>query len=102
MVTAQRPPDFLAHRQGDAVAVAVRDLTPGLVHGAYLDETGEVDVELLANVPLGHKLALSDVPANADVIEYGLRIGIATKDIRRGDYVHVHNVRSARWHNSVV
>ena len=100
-MTADRPPDFLVHKQGDSVAVAVRDLIPGAVHGAFLDETGETDVELLANVPLGHKLALRDVPADEDVIEYGLRIGIATKDIKRGDYVHVHNVRSARWHSSV-
>ena len=100
-MTTHRPPDFLAHKQGDSVAVAVRDLSPGPAHGAFLDETGEADVELLAEVPLGHKLALSDVPADADVIEYGIRIGIATRDIRRGDYVHVHNVRSARWHNSV-
>jgi (2R)-sulfolactate sulfo-lyase subunit alpha len=100
-MVSDREPDFLAHKQGDSVAVAVRDLTPGRVHGAFLDETGETDVELTADVPLGHKLALTDIPANADVIEYGLRIGIATRDIRRGDYVHIHNVRSARWHTSV-
>jgi (2R)-sulfolactate sulfo-lyase subunit alpha len=100
-MVADRQPDFLAHKQGDSVAVAVRDLSPGPIHGAFLDESGETEVQLTADVPLGHKLALADIPANADVMEYGVRIGIATKDIRRGDYVHIHNVRSARWHNSV-
>lgn len=94
-------PDFLAHRAGDSVAVAVRDLEPGPAEGGYLDGDTTERVELTNAVPLGHKVALSDVTSGAEVIEYGLRIGIATADIRRGDYVHTHNVRSARWHNSV-
>ena len=83
------------------VAVAVRDLTPGTVRGAYLDTDADVEVELRHDVPLGHKLALADVASGADVIEYGLRIGTASQDIHRGDYVHTHNVRSARWQTSV-
>jgi (2R)-sulfolactate sulfo-lyase subunit alpha len=93
--------DFLAHKEGDMVAVAVRDLRPGAVHGAYLDTDADVLVELRHEVPLGHKLALTDVPAGAEVIEYGLRIGIASQAIGKGDYVHIHNVRSARWQTSV-
>jgi len=83
------------------VAVAVRDLVPGLVRGAYLDTDADVEVQLRHDVPIGHKLALADVAAGADVIEYGLRIGIASQDIATGDYVHTHNVRSARWQTSV-
>jgi (2R)-sulfolactate sulfo-lyase subunit alpha len=94
-------PDFLAHKEGDMVGVAVRDLRPGAVHGAYLDTDSDVSVELRHEVPLGHKLALTDVPAGAEVIEYGLRIGIASQAIGKGDYVHIHNVRSARWQTSV-
>jgi (2R)-sulfolactate sulfo-lyase subunit alpha len=100
-LATNRPPDFLAHRTGDMVAVAVRDLSPGTVHGAYLDTDDDVEVELRHDVPLGHKLALADVASGADVVEYGLRIGTASQDIRRGDYVHTHNVRSARWQTSV-
>ena len=89
------PPGFLAHRDGDAVAVAVRDLEPGLVEGGYL--TGpDISVRLAEPVPLGHKLALADIAAGQDIIEYGQRVGIASKDIRKGDHVHVHNMRSAR------
>jgi (2R)-sulfolactate sulfo-lyase subunit alpha len=94
-------PDFLAHKEGDMVGVAVRDLRPGAVHGAYLDTDADVSVELRHEVPLGHKLALTDVPAGTEVIEYGLRIGIASQAIGKGDYVHIHNVRSARWQTSV-
>jgi (2R)-sulfolactate sulfo-lyase subunit alpha len=83
------------------VAVAVRDLSPGRVRGFYLDTDKNVEVDLNHEVPLGHKLALADVAAGADVVEYSLRIGTASKDIARGDYVHTHNVRSARWQTSV-
>jgi (2R)-sulfolactate sulfo-lyase subunit alpha len=97
----EKPPDFLAHKDGDSVAVAVKDLVPGSVEGRYLEGAGSVGLELQATVPLGHKLALTDLKAGDDVIEYGLRVGIASKDIKRGEYVHVHNVRSARWQKSV-
>jgi (2R)-sulfolactate sulfo-lyase subunit alpha len=46
-------------------------------------------------------LALVDLAAGQDIVEYGQRVGIATADISKGEYVHVHNVRSARWNNSV-
>lgn len=97
----RRPPDFLAHREGDAVAVAVRDLTPGTISGSYLDTERDIELELRAEVPLGHKLALTDISAGAEVIEYGLPIGSASTDIAPGDYVHTHNVRSIRWQTSV-
>jgi len=94
-------PGFLAHRTGDAVAVAVQDLEPGAVTGGYLDSDAVEEVELHLHVPLGHKLALRDVPAGDEVIEYGLPIGRATAPIERGHYVHTHNVRSIKWQTSV-
>jgi (2R)-sulfolactate sulfo-lyase subunit alpha len=95
------PPDFLAHHDGDIVAVAVRDLVPGPAEGAFLRGQASVTVELLEPVPLGHKIALADIVEGQDIVEYGQRVGVATRDIARGGYVHVHNVRSARWQNSV-
>jgi (2R)-sulfolactate sulfo-lyase subunit alpha len=94
-------PGFLAHREGDSVAVAVRDLPAGPASGGYLSDPATIEVELADPVPLGHKFALVDIAEGADVVEYGVRIGLAVKDIARGDYVHVHNVRSARWQSSV-
>jgi len=95
---AQRPgaPGFLAHRDGDLVGVAVRDLDPGPTEGGYLSGPASLSVRLTEAVPLGHKLALTDIAAGQEIIEYGQPVGVATRDIRRGDHVHVHNVRSAR------
>ena len=100
-MAAHPAPDFLAHRKGDMVAVAVRDLSPGRVSGAYLDTDEDLTIDLHHEVPLGHKLALTDIHKGDDVVEYSVRVGIASQDIAAGDYVHTHNVRSARWQNSV-
>jgi (2R)-sulfolactate sulfo-lyase subunit alpha len=89
-------PAFLAHQENDLVGVAVRDLGPGPAQGGYLSGPATLSVRLNEPIPLGHKLALADIAAGQDVIEYGQRVGVATRDIRRGDHVHVHNVRSAR------
>ncbi len=98
---ANSVPSFLAHKQGDHVAVAVRDVLPGTAEVGFLDGAESVTVEVSAEIPLGHKVALQDVSEGEDVIEYGVRTAIASAAITRGDYVHIHNVRSARWQNSV-
>jgi hypothetical protein len=36
MPNEAEPPDFLVHRAGESVAVAIRDLSPGIVRGGYL------------------------------------------------------------------
>jgi (2R)-sulfolactate sulfo-lyase subunit alpha len=98
---AETPPDFLAHEEGDSVGVAVRDLSPGRVKGGYLNGAAAPEFELLEPVPLGHKFAMVDIADGADLVEYGVRVGLTTRAIRVGEHVHVHNVRSARWQNSV-
>lgn len=100
MTEKSREPDFLAHHDGDVVAVAVRDLEPGTVEGGYLRGPESISLELHEAVPLGHKVALTDLEAGQDIIEYGLRVGVTTEKITRGSYVHIHNMRSARWQNS--
>ena len=94
-------PDFLVHHNGDHVGVAVADLSPGPARGETLDDQTSIEVDVLDTVPLGHKVALGDLAEGSDLIEYGLRVGIVSADIARGQHVHVHNVRSARWQNSI-
>ena len=98
---SQSPPGFLAHQDGDSVAVAVRDLPAGEVEGGYLRGPVSVRVTLVDDVPLGHKFALTDIAEGDHVIEYGAVVAVAARSIGRGEHVHVHNVRSVRWQNSV-
>jgi (2R)-sulfolactate sulfo-lyase subunit alpha len=92
---------ILAHRSGDDVAVAVDDIAAGDdVTGRSLDGGERVSVRARDDVLLGHKVALVDRAAGSEIVEYGVPIGEATADIRAGDHVHVHNVRSIRWRAS--
>jgi (2R)-sulfolactate sulfo-lyase subunit alpha len=101
-VTAPRPdaPHFLAHDEGDDVAVAVQDVEPGRKRLTYLDSDRKAEIDVTESVPLGHKVALTDLSANADVIEYRVRVARTRQAIAKGQLVHVHNVRSARWEKS--
>ncbi len=95
--TTKAPFGFMVHNEGDHVGVAVEDLGVGRFHAYYMDSHREVEVDALEPIPLGHKVALSDLAADADVIEYGVRVARTRTAIARGQLVHVHNVRSARW-----
>lgn len=74
---------------GDNVAVARR----GIAAGETLDLGGEAIVAR-ADLPLGHKVALRFIALGATIVKYGMPIGSATADIRPGEWVHLHNMRS--------
>jgi hypothetical protein len=46
---------------------------------------------------MGHKYALTDLKEGDEIIKYGMFIAKATRDIKAGEWVHVHNARSPRW-----
>jgi len=52
-------------------------------------------IKALSDIPFGHKIALKDIHEGEYVIKYGEIVGVARKEIRRGEHVHVHNLRSA-------
>lgn len=51
---------------------------------------------VIGDVPYGHKIAIKDIKKDELIIKYGEEIGIATTDIKKGEYVHVHNLDSMR------
>ena len=89
---------FLVHKGGDHVGVATSDINAGeKVVGVYMDDDSTVEVSAHGDVPLGHKIAVADLDPDGAVIEYGVRIGKAPEGLKVGDYVHTHNLKSARW-----
>ncbi len=42
----------------------------------------------------GHKTALCDIKKGENIIKYGYSIGRAAEDIKKGSYVHVHNIKT--------
>ena len=89
---------FLAHGKDDTVGVAVVDLKAGQTAEGWNSEKDEA-VRATANsdIPLGHKIALTDIKQGDSVIKYNCPIGVASQNIRRGDHVHTHNLKSKRW-----
>lgn len=53
-----------------------------------------VALENSESVPAGHKFALRDITSGEQIVKYGDPIGVATQDIRQGEHVHTHNVRT--------
>ena len=79
---------------GDNVVTVVEEARAGDVI-RYMTPEGPQELVALEKVPFGHKVALQDLPAGQQVIKYDEVIGTTSGAIRRGEHVHVHNVRSA-------
>ena len=47
------------------------------------------------DIPAGHKMAICDIKKGGEVIKYGYRIGNATEDIKEGEWIHTHNIKTA-------
>jgi (2R)-sulfolactate sulfo-lyase subunit alpha len=62
-----------------------------------MDTDRAAEIVVMERIPLGHKIALRDLAAESDLVEYGVRIGVTRAPIKSGTLVHVHNLRSARW-----
>lgn len=89
---------FLVHAPDDVVGVAVQDIEPGTAVPGKIQSNGdEFTLDVVDPVPLGHKVALRPLAPGEQVIKYGIAIGRATRDIRAGEHVHVHNVKGERW-----
>src|SRR3954451_11255848 len=89
---------FLVHHVGDSVGVAIEDIEANQeIKGVILEDDSVVSVKSKDFIPLGHKIALVDLEENSNVIEYRVPIGITTKEINKGSYVHTHNFKTARW-----
>ena len=50
----------------------------------------------IERIIFGHKIALQDLDVDDKIIKYGQVIGVASKKIKVGEWVHTHNVNSAR------
>ena len=74
----------------DNVAVALRPIAKG----ETLDIAG-TPVTTLEEIPQGHKVAVKPIKSGESVIKYGFRIGIAKEDVAVGQWIHVHNVKTA-------
>ena len=89
---------FLVHEKADTVGVATVDIKSGeKAKGLYMDTQAPVEVKALKDIPLGHKIAVKEMKMDDAVIKYGHDIGKVVADIKVGDHVHIHNLKTKRW-----
>ncbi len=89
---------FLVHEKADTVGVATVDIkAKEIAKGLYMDTQTPIEIEAISDIPLGHKIALQDHPVDGSVIKYGEDIGRVVHAIRKGEHVHIHNLKTRRW-----
>ena len=92
-------PDFLVHEAVDGVGVVVveglkanQDIT-----GWIMKEDETITIKILSDIPIGHKVALKNFAEGDTVIKYNTDIGKVVAPIKKGEHLHVHNVKTKRW-----
>ena len=91
--------DIIIHDKKDNVGVIVIEkVTKGQDCSCWImeDDTSS-KVKSESEIPLGHKIALQDLKEGDTIIKYGHDIGKVVKSIKKGDHVHVHNVKTKKW-----
>lgn len=82
--------EYIKIHEKDNVLVAIKEIAKGQT--ISLDDKEIVALEV---IPAGHKMALTEIPAGTGVMKYGSCIGNATEDLKPGQWVHTHNVKTA-------
>jgi (2R)-sulfolactate sulfo-lyase subunit alpha len=92
-------PHCLAHDQKDTVAVVVVEgLKAGTdMLGVVTHDNSDFRIRAQQDIPIGHKVALRDIKTGDTIWKYGQDIGKAIAPIKKGEHVHVHNVKTKRW-----
>ncbi len=69
----------------DNVAIAVKEISAGMevIDGILANE----------NIPQGHKIALDDIMKDGEIRRYGVVLGYALSDIKKGSWINEHTLR---------
>ena len=90
---------FIVHDEDDSVGVVtVEGLKENdTLTGWIMDQDVLIDIKINQDIPIGHKIAIKDLNNDDTVIKYGVDIGRTISQIKVGDHLHVHNVKTKRW-----
>jgi len=80
--------EFIKIDVKDTVVVALNDLAKGTSINL------EGSIEVLDNVSFGHKIAARNISEGENIFKYGFPIGHAKADIKKGEHVHSHNLKT--------
>ena len=73
-------PLYIKVKDCDNVAITVETIKKGtlVMDGVLANE----------DIAQGHKIALTDIPQNKEIVRYGVILGYALKDIKKGDWIN--------------
>ena len=90
---------FLVHEPYDGVGVVVVEgVNSGAeLVGGVLEDDSTLKFKAISDIPICHKIALRDFAPGDTVMKYGVYIGKVVAPIKKGEHLHVHNVKTKRW-----
>lgn len=81
-------PNTIIIDQKDNVAIALKDISEGeticLPNGDKFPA--------LTRIAFSHKVVLKDLSEGDDIIKYGEAIAQVNQDVKKGEWIHVHNL----------
>jgi len=92
-------PHLLVHDRRDNVGVVVVE---GVEAGTELlavvtEDNTDFTITTRHDIPIGHKIALTNFAEGDTAIKYGVDIGRMVQETEKGDHVHTHNLKTKRW-----
>ena len=82
-------PTAIIINRNDNVAIALQDIKKG--KDVILSDNRSFPA--LADISYCHKVLIADVNSGDDIIKYGEVIGQASKPLKRGEWIHTHNMK---------
>lgn len=80
----------------DNVVVVVEEIKTDQVI-QYIDKKNKIkSIKVLNDIPMYHKVSITNIDENDPIIKYGEHIGFAQKKIKIGEHVHTHNCEGRR------
>ena len=91
--------DIIIHDEKDNVGVVVIEkITQNQDCNCWIMENDKsVKIQSKNDIQLGHKIAMIDLKEGDTILKYGHDIGKVVKSIKKGEHVHVHNVKTKKW-----
>jgi len=91
--------DIIIHDEKDNVGVIVVDkIASNQDCNCWIMENDKsVKIQSKNEITLGHKIAMIDLNEGDTILKYGHDIGKVVKSIKKGEHVHVHNVKTKKW-----
>ena len=91
--------DIIIHDEKDNVGVVVIEkITTDQDCNCWIMENDKsVSIQSKDEITLGHKIAMADLSEGDTILKYGHDIGKVVKNIKKGEHVHVHNVKTKKW-----